>query len=86
MLLLLLFQLIDNTNIIVYSRKQALNAHDVFTFCWSLFIYIKSHYVQISDDLVNSYHLLLVCIDYCFSAALSFDNFKEIINISFYSK
>lgn len=61
-----------------------MNSLDVFTFCWTLFVYIKSKYSQISDDLVNSYHLLLVCLDYCFYNVLSFDNYMDIINTNFY--
>lgn len=67
-------------------RKQALTSIDIFTFCWTLFVYIKSKYSRISDDLVNSYHLLLVCIDYCFSSVLSMDNCHDIINSNFYGK
>ncbi|KAJ6219347.1 hypothetical protein RDWZM_005159 [Blomia tropicalis] len=67
-------------------RKQALTSIDIFTFCWTLFVYIKSKYSRISDDLVNSYHLLLVCIDYCFSSVLSMDNCHDIINSNFYEK
>ncbi|KPM11087.1 retinoblastoma-like protein 1-like protein [Sarcoptes scabiei] len=70
------------------NRKvyQPLNSLDVFTFCWTLFVYIKSRYSQIGDDLVNSYHLLVVCVDYCFTSVLSFDNYRDIINSEFYDE
>lgn len=68
------------------SRKQPLNSMDIFTFCWTLFVFVKSNFAKIGDDLVNSYHLLLVCIDYCFSSVLSFDNYRDIVNTNFYGK
>lgn len=59
---------------------------DIFTFCWTLFVYIKSRYTRISDDLVNSYHLLFVCIDYCFSSLFNADNCSDLICKKFYGK
>lgn len=59
---------------------------DVFAFCWTLFVYVKSRYTRISDDLVNSYHLLFVCIDYCFSSLLNSDYYSDIIDPKFYGK
>ncbi|XP_075676527.1 retinoblastoma-like protein 1 [Dermatophagoides pteronyssinus] len=67
-------------------RKQPLNSMDIFTFCWTLFVFVKSRFSKIGDHLVNSYHLLLVCIDYCFSSVLSFDNYRDIVNTNFYDK
>ena len=67
-------------------RKQPLTSLDIFTFCWTLFVYIKSRYSQINDDLINSYHLLVVCLDYCYSSVLSFDNYADIINSNFYGE
>ncbi|OXU30844.1 hypothetical protein TSAR_012648 [Trichomalopsis sarcophagae] len=54
----------------------------LFEFCWSLFICIKSKISAISDDLVNSYHLLLVCCDLMYSNAL-LSNGKELLNPDF---
>ncbi len=68
------------------SRKQSIYSSDIFSFCWTLFIHIKSHFSQISDDLVNSYHLLLACIDYCYMNALLVDNSKELLNPDFRGK
>ena len=56
----------------VRSRKQKrppCTAGEVFDFCWTLFIRVKGHFPAISDDLVNSYHLLLSCVDYTYSCA-----------------
>jgi len=56
----------------VRSRKQKrppCTAGEVFDFCWTLFIRVKGHFPAISDDLVNSYHLLLSCVDYIYSCA-----------------
>ncbi|CAG7834073.1 unnamed protein product [Allacma fusca] len=41
------------------------SASDLFEFCWTLFLCVKSS-LRISDDLVNSYHLLLSCSDLIF--------------------
>ncbi|KYN00080.1 Retinoblastoma-like protein 1 [Cyphomyrmex costatus] len=54
----------------------------VFEFCWTLFICIKGAIHDISDDLVNSYHLLLVCCDLIYSNAL-LSNRKELFNPNF---
>ncbi|XP_031826852.1 retinoblastoma-like protein 1 isoform X2 [Nomia melanderi] len=54
----------------------------VFEFCWALFICIKGALPAISDDLVNSYHLLLVCCDLIYSNAL-LANRKDLLNPNF---
>ncbi|MGH0174432.1 UNVERIFIED_CONTAM: hypothetical protein FKN15_072051 [Acipenser sinensis] len=68
------------------SRKQRrLPCHvsDVFKFCWTLFVYTKGNFRMISDDLVNSYHLLLCCLDLVFGNALLCPNRKDLINPHF---
>uniref|UniRef100_A0A8C6XF46 Retinoblastoma-like protein 1 n=1 Tax=Naja naja TaxID=35670 RepID=A0A8C6XF46_NAJNA len=55
------------------SRKQRrvpCSAKDLFNFCWTLFVYTKGNFSMIGDDLVNSYHLLLCCLDMVFANAL----------------
>ena len=55
------------------SRKQKrgpCSTTDVFDFCWTLFVRVKSEFSGISDDLVNSYHLLLSCVDYVHANAV----------------
>ena len=42
----------------------------MFDFCWILFIRVKADFPDISDDLVNSYHLLLSCVDYIYANAV----------------
>ncbi|XP_024888513.1 retinoblastoma-like protein 1 isoform X5 [Temnothorax curvispinosus] len=54
----------------------------VFEFCWTLFICIKGAIHDISDDLVNSYHLLLVCCDLVYNNAL-LANRKDLLNPNF---
>ncbi|XP_020291555.1 retinoblastoma-like protein 1 isoform X3 [Pseudomyrmex gracilis] len=54
----------------------------VFEFCWTLFICIKGGISDISDDLVNSYHLLLVCCDLIYSNAL-LANRRDLLNPNF---
>uniref|UniRef100_A0A3Q3F9Y3 Retinoblastoma-like 1 (p107) n=1 Tax=Labrus bergylta TaxID=56723 RepID=A0A3Q3F9Y3_9LABR len=56
---------------------------DVFKFCWTLFVYTKGNFRMIGDDLVNSYHLLLCCLDLVFGNALLCANRKDLINPTF---
>ncbi|BET00052.1 Retinoblastoma-associated protein A domain [Nesidiocoris tenuis] len=46
------------------SKPQPLNYWRIMDFTWTLFICVKANINNITDDLVNSYHLLLACIDY----------------------
>lgn len=62
------------------SKKLTVTSSEVFSFCWTLFVYVKSKYSAISDDLVNSYHLLLACIDFCYANALVADNNSDLLN------
>lgn len=39
----------------------------VMDFAWTLFICVKANINNITDDLVNSYHLLLACIDFVYA-------------------
>ncbi|NXA09118.1 RBL1 protein, partial [Sapayoa aenigma] len=68
------------------SRKQRrvpCSVKDLFNFCWTLFVYTKGNFRMIGDDLVNSYHLLLCCLDLIFANALLCPNRRDLINPSF---
>ncbi|NXC88738.1 RBL1 protein, partial [Cercotrichas coryphoeus] len=68
------------------SRKQRrvpCSVNDLFNFCWTLFVYTKGNFRMIGDDLVNSYHLLLCCLDLIFANALLCPNRRDLINPSF---
>ncbi|XP_012284354.1 retinoblastoma-like protein 1 isoform X2 [Orussus abietinus] len=54
----------------------------VFEFCWTLFVCVKGAFPDISDDLVNSYHLLLACCDLIYSNAV-LANRKDLLNANF---
>ncbi|NXI20925.1 RBL1 protein, partial [Sterrhoptilus dennistouni] len=56
---------------------------DLFNFCWTLFVYTKGNFRMIGDDLVNSYHLLLCCLDLIFANALLCPNRRDLLNPSF---
>ncbi|XP_006881567.1 PREDICTED: retinoblastoma-like protein 1 [Elephantulus edwardii] len=68
------------------SRKQRripCSAKDLFNFCWTLFVYTKGNFRMIGDDLVNSYHLLLCCLDLVFANAIMCPNRRDLLNPSF---
>ncbi|XP_003411584.1 retinoblastoma-like protein 1 [Loxodonta africana] len=68
------------------SRKQRripCSVKDLFNFCWTLFVYTKGNFRMIGDDLVNSYHLLLCCLDLIFANALICPNRRDLLNPSF---
>lgn len=56
---------------------------DIYYFCWVLYINIKATRPAISEDLVNSYHLLLACIDFCYSNALVSKFAQDVLNPNF---
>ncbi|KAK2857710.1 hypothetical protein Q7C36_005629 [Tachysurus vachellii] len=61
-------------------RRLLCHTSDVFKFCWTLFVYTKGNFHMIGDDLVNSYHLLLCCLDLVYGNALLCSNKKDLIN------
>ncbi|XP_054639632.1 retinoblastoma-like protein 1 [Dunckerocampus dactyliophorus] len=64
-------------------RRLPCHISDVFKFCWTLFVHTKGNFHMIGDDLVNSYHLLLCCLDLVFGNALMCANRKALINPAF---
>ncbi|XP_006863580.1 PREDICTED: retinoblastoma-like protein 2 [Chrysochloris asiatica] len=65
------------------QRRQPCTVSEVFQFCWVLFIYAKGNFPMISDDLVNSYHLLLCALDLVYGNALLCSSRKELVNPNF---
>uniref|UniRef100_A0A7M4F9I2 Retinoblastoma-like protein 1 n=1 Tax=Crocodylus porosus TaxID=8502 RepID=A0A7M4F9I2_CROPO len=68
------------------SRKQRpvpCSIKDLFNFCWTLFVYTKGNFRMIGDDLVNSYHLLLCCLDLIFANVLLCPTRRDLLNPSF---
>ncbi|XP_060849204.1 retinoblastoma-like protein 1 [Rhopalosiphum padi] len=67
-----------------YSKKQKVtcSASKLFEFCWTLFVVAKSEFPDLSENLVNSYHLLLACCDYVYTNVLIAD-LRDILNKSF---
>ncbi|XP_018093929.1 retinoblastoma-like protein 1 isoform X3 [Xenopus laevis] len=71
------------------SRKQRrlqCCVKDLFSFCWTLFVYSKGNFCLIGDDLVNSYHLLLCCLDLIYAHVLQCPNKEDLLNPSFTAK
>ncbi|XP_042293936.1 retinoblastoma-like protein 2 [Sceloporus undulatus] len=65
------------------QRRQPCTVSEVFQFCWVLFVYAKGNFPMISDDLVNSYHLLLCVLDLVYGNSLQCPNRKELLNPNF---
>uniref|UniRef100_F6WPF5 Retinoblastoma-like protein 1 n=1 Tax=Ciona intestinalis TaxID=7719 RepID=F6WPF5_CIOIN len=67
-------------------RKLVCNPHDVFNFCWTLFVhYSATEFRSISDEIVLSYQLLLSAINLCYNNALncSVDHRAQLLNPKF---
>ncbi|XP_030313362.1 retinoblastoma-like protein 2 isoform X3 [Calypte anna] len=65
------------------QRRQPCTVTEVFQFCWVLFVHAKGNFPMISDDLVNSYHLLLCALDLVYGNALQCPNRRELLNPNF---
>ncbi|CAF88228.1 unnamed protein product, partial [Tetraodon nigroviridis] len=65
------------------QRRHPCTISEVFNFCWVLFVHAKGNFPMISDDLVNSYHLLLCALDLVFTNALLCNARKELLNPNF---
>ncbi|XP_060643920.2 retinoblastoma-like protein 2 isoform X1 [Anolis sagrei] len=65
------------------QRRQPCTVSEVFQFCWVLFVYAKGNFPMISDDLVNSYHLLLCVLDLVYGNSLQCPNHKDLLNPTF---
>ena len=68
-----------NIQLFYFCRKAPCTPGEVFDFCWSLFVRVKADFPAISDDLVNSYHLLLSCVDYVYANAVLADR-SDLLN------
>ncbi|OCT84356.1 retinoblastoma-like protein 2 isoform X1 [Xenopus laevis] len=65
------------------QRRQPCTVSEVYQFCWALFIHTKGNFPMISDDLVNSYHLLLCALDLVYGNALQCPNRRDLLNPNF---
>eukprot|EP00794_Sanderia_malayensis_P018721 gene18721-20610_t len=64
-------------------KKQSCTVNELFNFCWTLFIRAKGNFPAISDDLVNSFHLLICCLDLMFTNTLTTKARRELLNPNF---
>ncbi|XP_063758404.1 retinoblastoma-like protein 2 isoform X2 [Eleginops maclovinus] len=65
------------------QRRHPCTVTEVFHFCWVLFVHAKGNFPMISDDLVNSYHLLLCALDLVLTNALLCHARKDLLNPQF---
>lgn len=66
-------------------RSLQCTSSKLFDFLWTLFISVKSDFPEISDDLVNSYHLLLACCDLIYANVVMADR-TDLLNNKFPGK
>ncbi|XP_028391773.1 LOW QUALITY PROTEIN: retinoblastoma-like protein 2 [Dendronephthya gigantea] len=64
-------------------RKVPCTVLEIYKFCWTLFVLAKGNFPAISDDLVNSYHLLLSCLDLFYGNAISTRHTKDMVKPEF---
>uniref|UniRef100_A0A1B6KSV5 Retinoblastoma-like protein 1 n=2 Tax=Graphocephala atropunctata TaxID=36148 RepID=A0A1B6KSV5_9HEMI len=64
------------------QRNLPCTSSRVFDFVWTLFVCVKSEFPEISDDLVNSYHLLLACCDLIYANSIMADR-TDLLNNKF---
>ena len=67
------------------SKRPPCTPGELFDFCWTLFIRVKAAYPSISDDLVNSFHLLLATADYVYCNAF-IENRDDLLNPNFMTR
>uniref|UniRef100_A0A8C1EVL8 Retinoblastoma-like 2 (p130) n=1 Tax=Cyprinus carpio carpio TaxID=630221 RepID=A0A8C1EVL8_CYPCA len=65
------------------QRRHPCTVTEVFNFCWILFIHARGNFPMISDDLVNSYHLLLCALDLVYCNTLLCSSRKDLLNLTF---
>ena len=65
------------------GKARSINWNQVKSTTWLLFIYAKSHFPGISDDLVNSYSLLIVVINFIYLNVLPIKPNKHLLNPEF---
>lgn len=68
-----------------FYRKPPCTPGEVFEFCWGLFIRVKALCPDISNDLVNSYHLLIACVDHIYACAFMAER-QDLMNPDFQGK
>ncbi|KAI5626959.1 retinoblastoma-like protein 2 isoform X2 [Silurus asotus] len=65
------------------QKRHPCTVAELFQFCWVLFVHAKGNFPMISDDLVNSYHLLLCAFDLVYSNSLLCSSRKDLLNPTF---
>ena len=55
------------------GRIYPVNVPRIFEFCWTLYLCMRSEYPESCSDLVNSYHLLVACLNMAFQNTLAID-------------
>ena len=56
--------------ILLIYRARPCTPSDIYEFIWRMFVLAKGNFPDISDDLVNCYHLLLCVIDWVYINAV----------------
>ena len=72
----------DQDKMKVYRKKGLSSTNNLKEFLWTLYLVVKSDFVDIGEDLVRSYHLLLACSDLIYANAICSDR-RDILNRKF---
>lgn len=73
----------SRTNKARARKKPACSVNDLFNFSWTLYVRAKGNFPTICDDLVNSFHLLLCCVDLMFLNSLVSKVRRDLLNPTF---
>ncbi len=63
-------------------RKPPCTPGELFDFCWGLFVYVKTAFPAFSYETVQSYYLMLSCMDYVYGNAVTSGR-NDLLNESF---
>lgn len=68
--------------LIIYRKYMLCTPQNLYTFCWYLFICVKSDYPENTVDLVTSIHMLFCCLDLVYANAIASKR-TDLVNTKF---
>ncbi|VEL08049.1 unnamed protein product [Protopolystoma xenopodis] len=77
------FSLIINVVNPIHEDPLSPTALDLFRFTWVTFVKVRANFPAVTDDLVNSYHLLACLLDWILGIAMLTQLRRDLINLEF---